>query len=73
MTTNLPAGYDTKVLDYQGDNRVQSQEKFKMGAYGTRLVVFDPFNCFYEVIEQTANDSKDGTELDCKKRVAKVK
>jgi hypothetical protein len=66
LTTDLPAGYDTKVLDYQGDNRVQSQEKFKMGAYGTRLVVFDPFNCFYEVIEQTANDSKDGTELAAK-------
>jgi len=66
LTTDLPAGYDTKVLDYQGDNPIPAQEKFKMGAYGTRLVVFDPFNCFYEVIEQTANDTKDGTELAAK-------
>jgi len=66
LTTNLPAGYDTKVLDYQGDNPIRSQEKLNVGAYGTRLVVFDPFNCFYEVIEQTANDSKDGTELAAK-------
>ena len=66
LTTDLPAGYDTKVLDFQGDNLIRSQEKLKIGAYGTRLVVFDPFNCFYEVIEQTANDSKDGTELAAK-------
>jgi hypothetical protein len=66
LTTDLPAGYDTKVLDFQGDNPIPAQEKFKMGAYGTRLVVFDPFNCFYEVIEQTANDTKDGTELAAK-------
>ena len=66
LTTGLPAGYDTKVLDFQGDNPIPAQEKFKMGAYGTRLVVFDPFNCFYEVIEQTANDTKDGTELAAK-------
>lgn len=66
LTTDLPAGYDTKVLDYQGDNLIRSQEKLNVGTYGTRLVVFDPFNCFYEVIEQTANDSKDGTELAAK-------
>ena len=66
LTTDLPAGYDTKVLDFQADNPIPAQEKFKMGAYGTRLVVFDPFNCFYEVIEQTANDTKDGTELAAK-------
>tara|TARA_B100000965_G_C19578588_1_gene752442 strand:+ start:524 stop:1837 length:1314 start_codon:yes stop_codon:yes gene_type:complete len=66
LTTDLPAGYDTKVLDFQGDNPIPAQEKFKMGAYGTRLVVFDPFNCFYEIIEQTANDTKDGTELAAK-------
>jgi len=66
LTKDLPAGYDTKVLDFQGDNPIPAQEKFKMGAYGTRLVVFDPFNCFYEVIEQTANDTKDGTELAAK-------
>ena len=66
LTTDLPAGYDTKVLDFQGDNPIRSQEKLNVGAYGTRLIVFDPFNCFYEVIEQTANDSKDGTELAAK-------
>ena len=50
----VPAGYDGKILEYKADNRVNIQQKFQMGTYGTKLVVFDPFNCFYEVIEKTA-------------------
>ena len=59
----IPAGYDGKILEYKADNRVNIQEKFQMGTYGTKLVVFDPFNCFYEVIEKTAEEAKEGTEL----------
>jgi len=66
LTADLPSGYTTKVLNQQKDIRIDAQEKFKMGAYGTRLVVFDPFNCFYEVREQTATETKDGTELAAK-------
>ena len=32
-----------------------------MGAYGTKLVVFNPFDCFYEVVPQTAEDTEEGT------------
>ena len=60
---SVPAGYDGKILEYKADNRVNIQEKFQMGTYGTKLVVFDPFNCFYEVIEKTAEEAKEGTEL----------
>ena len=63
QSAELPAGYDTKVLDQEGDNRINAQEKFKMGAYGTRIVVFDPFNCHYEVIKQTADETEEGTQL----------
>jgi len=62
-TPSLPPGYDTKVLEHQGDNRINAQEKFKMGAYGTRIVTFDPFNCHYEVIKQTASETEEGTQL----------
>jgi hypothetical protein len=40
---------------------LDAQERLKMGAYQTRLVVFDPFNCAYDVIEQTAKEAKKGT------------
>jgi hypothetical protein len=59
----VPAGYSGKVLQHQADNNINVQEKFQMGAYGTRLVVFDPFNCYYEVIKQTAEETKSGTKL----------
>ena len=62
----VPAGYDGKILEQQADNAINAQSKFQMGAYGTRLVVFNPFNCYYEVIKQTADDSKKGTKLAAK-------
>lgn len=52
MGSKIPAGYDGKILKQFSDNLIDAREKFKMGAYGTRLVVFDPFNCFYKVIKQ---------------------
>ena len=63
----VPAGYDGKVLELVTNNGANAQEKMMMGAYGTKLVVFNPFNCFYNVIEQTAvegdNNEAVGIEL----------
>ena len=61
--SKVPAGYDGKVLEQQADNAVNVQEKFQMGAYGTRLVVFNPFTCEYRVTQTTADESKKGTKL----------
>ena len=61
--SKVPAGYDGKVLDQSSNNLIDAREKYKMGAYGTRLIVFDPFNCKYEVIEKTAEEEKSGTKL----------
>ena len=53
---NTPSGYDTKALEYSKDNRVDVQEKLKMGAYSTRTVLFDPFTCYYEVVVPNAKE-----------------
>ena len=55
---NLPAGYDMKALEYNLDNRVNVQEKLKQGAYDSKMILFDPFTCFYEVVISKA-DEKD--------------
>lgn len=60
----VPAGYDGKILSYTPANAINAQEKFQIGAYATRLIVFDPFNCKYEIIEEQA--SKDGVKLGAK-------
>ena len=57
----IPPGYDGKILEQTADNRIDYQNKIRMGAYGTKLVVFNPFDCFYEVIPQTAEETEEGT------------
>ena len=57
----IPAGYDGKILEQTTDNRIDYQSKIRMGAYGTKLVVFNPFDCFYEVVPQTAEETEEGT------------
>jgi hypothetical protein len=59
----IPAGYDGKILSHRQDNRIQAQEKYQIGAFGTRLVTFDPFNCFYDVKVQTSEEAKSGVKL----------
>ena len=51
---HVPEGYDIKALAAEKDNRVNVQEKLKMGAYSTRTIMFNPFNCLYEVVTPDA-------------------
>jgi len=53
-----PAGYDVKALDYVKDNAVDAQNKLQGGAFTTRTIMFDPFNCYYEVINPQAEQDK---------------
>ena len=56
----MPEGYDLKALQAIKDNRVNIQEKLKMGAFSTRTILFNPFDCLYEVINPNAYaDKKD--------------
>jgi hypothetical protein len=60
---NTPSGYDAKALDYSKDNRVDVQEKLKMGAFSTRTVLFDPFSCYYEVVVPNAKEKEKSLKL----------
>jgi len=53
---NIPEGYDMKALQFEKENAVNVQNKLRMGAYSTRTVVFDPFNCKYEVLNKEAKE-----------------
>ena len=57
--SNIPEGYDQKILRFQKSNAVNVQEKLKMGSYSNRIVLFDPFTCFYEVKTNEAVQIKD--------------
>jgi hypothetical protein len=61
--TNIPEGYDFKVLSYTKDNLVDVHQKLKIGTYSTRTVLFDPFTCRYNVITSSADDNESGLKL----------
>ena len=69
---NIPPEYDGKALSYTVNNKVNIQDKLKMGAYSTRIITFDPYNTKYEVVNPNAGNSKDapssskGNEKDLK-------
>ena len=45
-----------KALQFEKENAVNVQNKLRMGAYSTRTVVFNPFNCKYEVLGKEAKE-----------------
>ena len=53
---NIPEGYDMKAIQFEKENAVNVQNKLRMGAYSTRTVVFNPFNCKYEVLGKEAKE-----------------
>jgi len=53
---NIPSGYDGKIIEHNIDNRVDVKEKLKIGAFSNKIIMFDPFNCYYEVINPNAQE-----------------
>ncbi len=58
---NIPAGYDVKALQLEKDNRNNIKDKLEQGAYSTRLITFNPFNCYYEVTYPNAGNNPGAT------------
>ena len=56
--TRIPEGYNDKALEYSVNNKVNIQDKLKMGAYSTRIIMFDPYTTKYEVVNPNAGNSK---------------
>jgi hypothetical protein len=54
----VPEGYDGKVVSYNVETAGSGNvtERMKLGLYNTKIVTFDPFNCFYKVTNQQADD-----------------
>jgi hypothetical protein len=58
----IPAGYLGKILEHNVDTPTGDiQSKLEIGTYSTRTILFDPFTCYYEVINPKAKDLKKNT------------
>ena len=60
---NIPKGYDGKILESSADNSFDVQSKFEGGAYSTRIVLFNPFDCVYQVVKPNSRDTESNLEL----------
>ena len=61
----IPAGYSGKILEHNIDNATGDvQSKLEIGTYATRTILFDPFNCYFEVINPNVRteENKLGSE-----------
>lgn len=71
QTADLPLEYDGKIVDLipptpGGD----IQTKLEAGTYSTRTILFDPFKCYYEVINP--NSQGQATELGSEENLQKA-
>ena len=57
---------EKKITKFFPNNNLTANKKLRMGAYHTKLIVFDPFNCKFDEIIQKADDTKKGTTLAAK-------
>lgn len=59
----VPSGYDGKILELESDNTINVQNKFESGSYSTRVVLFDPFNCQYQVEKPNIRETEKNLKL----------
>lgn len=60
---DIPKGYDGKILEKVDDNTIDVKAKREIGAYSTRVVLFDPFNCVYEIVKPRSEEIEKNLKL----------
>lgn len=66
--SNVPPEYGGKILQYNIETAAGNvQSKFEIGTYSTRTILFNPFNCYYEIILPNVKGGDKGSEKNLKK------
>jgi hypothetical protein len=62
--SSIPASYNAKILEHNVDDiSGDIQSKLEIGTYKTRTILFDPFNCYYEVINPNIVETEKNLKL----------
>ena len=65
---NVPPEYSGKILEYNIDTAAGNVEsKLEVGTYSTRTVLFNPFNCYYEIVYPNTKTGDKANEKNLKK------
>jgi hypothetical protein len=60
----IPVGFDGKILEHNVDDVTGTAEsKLQIGTYSARTILFDPFNCYYEVIAPNSKELEKNLQL----------
>jgi hypothetical protein len=60
---SVPAGYG-KILEHNvNDVSGTAESKLQIGTYSARTILFDPFNCYYEVITPNSKELEKNLQL----------
>ena len=66
--SSVPPEYGGKILEYNVVTPSGSiKSKLQIGTYSTRTILFDPFNCYYEVINPNVKGGDKGAEKNLQK------
>ena len=60
---SIPATYEVKAVEYSQDSMINVQRKMQMGTYSTRIVLFNPFNCWFKVQVTNAKEDEEALQL----------
>lgn len=67
LTTEVPSGYDGKILSYSANKTIDVQKNLLMGFYGAKLETFNPYDDKFDntakVIESEDQEELGGLEL----------
>ena len=55
---NIPPQYDGQILELESDAGFNIKGMQEMGTYSSRIVLFDPFNCYYQIVKPNVVDEK---------------
>ena len=51
-STDLPTGYDAKILDYVAENTINVKKNLESGGYGSKLETFDTYSHIFNTKAQ---------------------
>ena len=60
---HIPPRYDYQAFEYEKNNLIEAQKKLMIGAFSTKVVLFDPFKAVYEVVTPNLEETQEQLKL----------
>ena len=58
---NIPGDYDGQIIAFDSNSNINYQKKLELGTYDTRIILFNPLNCEYKIVEPKVKTESSGS------------